>query len=98
MDSAASIVSICRQPDGAWLIAALHGAVNPACLAPDAGRFAAAHPAHLPPGTRQPPATPPTNRFAGTGFERAQSIEQLMSCPQHSGDLILPWPLGHLEI
>jgi hypothetical protein len=23
---------------------------------------------------------------------------QLMSAPQHSGDLILPWPLGHIEI
>ncbi len=21
-----------------------------------------------------------------------------MSCPQHIGDLILPWPFGHLEI
>lgn len=24
--------------------------------------------------------------------------EQDMSCPQHMGDLILPWSLGHLEI
>jgi hypothetical protein len=25
-------------------------------------------------------------------------MEQLMSWPQHNGDLILPWPLGHWEI
>jgi hypothetical protein len=26
-----------------------------------------------------------------------QAIEQAMSAPQHIGDLILPWPFGHLE-
>ncbi|MDF1556275.1 MAG: hypothetical protein P1P84_24620 [Deferrisomatales bacterium] len=25
-------------------------------------------------------------------------MEQLMSTPQHMGDLIFPWPFGHLEI
>jgi hypothetical protein len=27
-----------------------------------------------------------------------QPMGQLMSSPQHMGDLILPWPLGHFEI
>jgi hypothetical protein len=26
-----------------------------------------------------------------------QAMEQDMSAPQHIGDLILPWPFGHLE-
>jgi hypothetical protein len=26
-----------------------------------------------------------------------QAIEQDMSAPQHIGDLILPWPLGHFD-
>ncbi len=26
-----------------------------------------------------------------------RQAEQAMSCPQHNGDLIMPWSLGHFE-
>jgi hypothetical protein len=29
---------------------------------------------------------------------RNYAAEQVMSCPQHNGDLIFPWPFGHFEI
>jgi len=32
------------------------------------------------------------------GGSRAAHTEQVMSAPQHRGDLILPCPSGHLEI
>jgi hypothetical protein len=28
----------------------------------------------------------------------SQFTEQVISCPQHTGDLIFPWLLGHLDI